>query len=210
MTDLITRLLRWPLWSWRNLTITAAVLLAALAGIGRIGAALQPDQAPSASTQPATVMPSAGPAASSPPSPAPATSTATPASTPTETVAAQPASDCARAAEAFLRAWARPTLAAPAWLAGLRPYAAASLLADLATTDPSRVPAARVLTDPQPVHDKPGASFRVVTDAGPVLLHTVTAHGECLVEQVEPDDDVPGAPTPRLTSSSPARSRSGG
>ena len=35
MSTTLTRILRWPLWSWRNLTVTGAALLALLAVLGR-------------------------------------------------------------------------------------------------------------------------------------------------------------------------------
>ena len=48
MADLVQRLLRWPLWSWRNLSITVAIGLISLAVIGRVSAMLRIDE-PSAS-----------------------------------------------------------------------------------------------------------------------------------------------------------------
>lgn len=202
MTELLQRLIRWPLWSWRNLTITAVIVLASLAGLGRVSTALQTSpRAPRPAVAPATTdTPTPTPAPPSPSVPTPSAVGLSSTEPDSQAVSpGRPVHDCREAASAFTRAWARPNLPQAEWLAGLTPYAAGPLRAQLATSDPARVPATRVLTDPKPVTGATkGEAFRVVTDAGPVIVRTVATDGVCVVRDIEPDDTVQGAPTPPL------------
>ena len=52
---------------------------------------------------------------------------------------------------AFARAWVVPDdgVSSREWVAGLRPYSAPALWADLSTVDPARVPSTRVTSDPR-------------------------------------------------------------
>ncbi|HEY7721108.1 MAG TPA: hypothetical protein VIB11_04675, partial [Pedococcus sp.] len=75
MSGELGRVLRWPLWSWRNLTITAVALLALLAFVGRATdgrASSLPAAAPSTTSAETTA------AAPQPSTPAPTTTTQTP------------------------------------------------------------------------------------------------------------------------------------
>ncbi|MDN5795871.1 MAG: hypothetical protein L0H79_08990 [Intrasporangium sp.] len=199
MTDLIQRLIRWPLWSWRNFTVTVVLALVSLGALGRVGAALTLDAGPPAPGPSAAASVIATPTSSSSTATAPPTSATEIVAESAAAAPGEPVSDCAQAAELFIHAWARPSLTSTAWLAGLKPYAAHPLLERLATTDPARVPATRILTDPQPVEDPgDGEAFRIVTDAGPVIVRAVKAERVCVIHDVHPDNDVHGAPTPRL------------
>ena len=135
MSDRLHRLLRWPLWSWRNLTVTVVVFLASLGLIGRASSALQVDPPPetqvASGVSATSSLPSATPRMLSP-SGLPTTPSVHP--------EAAPSGTCELTAEAFVQAWVRTSLSADDWLAGMQPYAAEALLAQLALSDPSRVP----------------------------------------------------------------------
>lgn len=189
------RALRWPLWSWRNLTITAAVVLAVMATLGRLTAS------PRASTAAATTA-TAATATASPTVPATATPTtpASPSSAPG--AAPTPPSDVhspVASAAAFAAAWARTTLSGPAWLAGLKPWATASLLSSLDGTDPRQVPATRVTGDAALVRTTAtSATVSVPTDGGRISVTLVRTGGTWKANALAPDDAPPDAPTPSL------------
>jgi hypothetical protein len=141
---------RWLLWSRRRFLAALAAVVVAMWVFGVIGGHSHPGKA--------SVAPTATPAASN----------GIPAGQPTNTPARVDL-----AAEVFVTAWASHS--APAvWRAATMPLATAKLAALLATTDPSRVPATKVLPAPPSVT---GGQVLVSTDAGLILV----------VLQVQPD-----------------------
>ncbi|MGO4600375.1 hypothetical protein [Terrabacter sp. 2YAF2] len=98
--------------------------------------------------------------------------------------------------------WVKTGLSPAKWLDGLRPYAVPKLMDQLSHTDPSSVPASRVSPKSVEVLSRSGAeSFRFATDGGRVDVTTEKSSASCLVSDLEPANDVPGAPTPTLTPS---------
>jgi hypothetical protein len=93
----------------------------------------------------------------------------------------------ATVAEAFLRAWARPSLDARSWLAGVVPYAAPGYVPLLRSVDPANVPAHAVTGPPVVVrHDAATAVLDVPTDAGVIRVTCVAVGDGWLVATVEP------------------------
>ena len=176
---------RWPLWSWRNLAATVLGVALLLAGLGRAQAWMghSPDGA-----APVTATSSAGVAISSPSPMTPAPTTPAPepsaASSPPDTPPTP-----AEVALAFTRAWARPYDDPHAWRHTLTAYTTSRFAAQLAETDPSRVPATQVATNVTVTSQTTTtAEVRVTTDAGSVLVELTTTDGRWEVDNILPED----------------------
>jgi hypothetical protein len=195
----LSRLMRWPLWSWRNLSITAVGLLVLLAALGRASNTVGTvaSQAPARSAMTATT-PVTGPAVPSPSSTTttnPSATATTDQPTPTKTDAASPVS----VATAFVTAWTHGSKAPSAWLAGMKPLATPALLESLTGTDPTQVPATRVSGDAALKATKGStATVSVPTDGGRILVDLLRQAGAWKASALAPDDAPPGAPTPSL------------
>lgn len=209
MTGWSARLLRWPLWCWRNFLLTCLVVLGILALLGRLTAAGDARAAagPSGLAQSTASVTSVS---SAPPTAPPATRTvlSTPPALPSPVTPATPGAPGAAAAAldaavAFVAAWAAPGSDAAAWRFGLQARAAEPLRSALSAVDPSRVPASRLEGGAQITRaGQASAQARVGTDAGPVLVDLTRSDDAWLVSGLEPGDQPPGAPTPVLTSTS--------
>lgn len=200
MSGELGRALRWPLWSWRNLSITAVLMLALLAVVGRATdgqASTRPAAAPvapptSASTQ-RTISAS--------PSPRPTTTTSTSAPSASSPVTKQSAT---AVASAFVRAWSSDGGSRDAWYAAMERWASPELLRSLASTDPEQVPADRVTGDAQLVSSaKTSATVLVPTDGGEVLVTLSASDGGWKARDIAPADAPPAAETPSLTRTTP-------
>jgi hypothetical protein len=198
----LSRALRWPLWSWRNLAITAAIALLLLAGLGRLTnhhqvTAPTPGTVTAAPATTNSAAPTVPPPATTPPAPSTTTTSAT-------TTNADAASSPVRAATGFVTAWVHTTGGEAAWLAGMRPWATASLLASLTGTDPAQVPASAVVGDAA-LRATTGttATVSVPTDGGRVAVAMVAATGAWKANGIAPDDAPPAAPTPTLDPAAP-------
>ena len=217
--------LRWPLWSWRNLTVCTIAVLVLFTAVGRLtaGSGSGPDSRPrnvaatAASTSPsattslsatspasATPSTSAGPASATPTTSALAAGSTTgtnPIISPSSTPA--PGADAPiRVALEFATAWTRTTSAQPAWLAGLKPLVTPEYMTALSTIDPARVPATRTLDAGRLLSTSGQQSLvRVATDAGGMSVTLVQRAGQWLVTDIEPAAPPPGASTPPLTRS---------
>lgn len=208
MTPRMVQLLRWPLWSWRNLIVTVVAAMLLFAVVGRLT---------STTASAASGAASAGPAAAATPSAPPTTPYEVPttsmASTPAPVVTVPPTagggSAAAGVAVRFVTAWARPTVPAAAWAASLAPFCTPQLAASLRTVDPGRVPASRVVGSARAAVSSHGAVVSVPTDGGSVELNLVAVEGGWKVSAIAPADAPPGAPTPLLSgaTSSPDSSR---
>lgn len=200
MSSRLQRLIEWPLWSWRHLTVSVAALLVVLALVGKATNFLTPRSAPApAAATPVAEQPSpslVGPSTTTTPMPRAATTgTGAPAST--GDAKNQP---CQDVAAAFMNAWVRTGLPPAQWLAGMRRYAVPELIAQLSHTDPTRVPASKVTSQPVAVLTAPATTtFRFATDGGRVDVSIKRSGASCLVSDLEPANDVPGAPKPALT-----------
>ena len=204
--------LRWPLWSWRNLSVTVVAVLFVLYGMGRvIGPAkitLSTVHVPLVTASPASsaVLLSDPSVAASSPVPATVPST-TP---PTSAVSGARANESVtRVAIGFAQAWSSSGRSQQEWTRGIQPFVTPALAAGLAQTDPARVPATKVTGEA--VLLTASATFaqvRVPTDGGSIVVTLSRASsGVWQVSDVAPAGQPPGAPTPDLRpSTSPARS----
>ncbi len=117
-------------------------------------------------------------------------------------------------AREFVTAWARPDLAPEVWWQSLNPLCTSTFAAQLHQTDPSRVPAHRLVGELSPAPSgattatpqspsasagAPAVGTQVVllapTDAGGVLVSVVLEGAGWLVSDVEPADAPPAAST---------------
>jgi hypothetical protein len=204
--------LRWPLWSWRNLSITSAAVLLVLFGMGRViepaKLTLSPVRASATAAETpslaATPVPSATATASAVPAPMPTSTSATAA------VPGAPANESVtRVALGFAQAWSSSTRSQQQWTEGIKPFVSPALAAGLAQTDPARVPATKVNGEPVLVTASPtSAQVTVPTDGGSIVVTLSRASSTpWQVSDVGPADQPPGAPTPDLQPrSSPAPS----
>lgn len=210
MPSRLHRLLEWPLWSWRHLSISVAALLVALALVGKATSYLEPPSVRPVAA-PGVMTPSNSSTPKQPSDVATSAPTANRGSTTTASrgvpsgapvVRPSTGGSCEAVASAFMSNWVKTSLSPATWLDGLRPYAVPKLIDQLSRTDPSSVPASRVSPKPVQLLFRPGAEgFRFATDGGRVDVTTQKSSGSCLVSDLEPANDVPGAPTPTLTPS---------
>jgi hypothetical protein len=227
--------LRWPLWSWRNLAVTTAVVLLLFYGMGRVVEPakitfLNAGNAPAlAVATPSPLLPS-GPSAaalSTSPDPTAPTPTRTTPTAPTGTSAttAAPTTKSARTvipgapskdsvtavALSFAQAWSSSARSQQEWALGIQPYVTPALGAGLAQTDPARVPATRVTGEPLLLTSSAtSATVRVPTDGGSIVVTLTRAAGGWQVSGVAPADQPPGAPVPDLqqpTTAKPATAK---
>ena len=204
-------IVRWPLWSWRNLSVTAAALLLLLFGMGRV---IEPAKITLTTTHAPLVTVSPTPAAASPSVSSAAPSSPVPARVPG---AAQPTSavsgasaneSVTRLATDFARAWSSSGRSQQEWTRGIQPFVTPALAAGLAQTDPARVPATKVTGEAVLLAaSATTAHVRVPTDGGSIVVTLIRAlSGLWQVSDVAPAGQPPGAPTPDLRpSTSPAK-----
>lgn len=193
--------LRWPLWSWRNLSVTATVLLLVLYGLGRV---VEPTKISLSKTHRPLVA--ASQASSQPVDPAPTASSPAPVAVPTTTPTTLPIPDTdqndsvTRLATAFAKAWSSSTRSQQEWTRGIQPFVTPALAAGLAQTDPARVPATKVTGEAALVTaSATSGQVKVPTDGGSILVtlrRSLTAPWK--VSDVAPAAQPPGAPTPDL------------
>lgn len=195
--------LRWPLWSWRNLSVTSAAALLVLYGMGHV---IQPAKitlstvhAPlsTASPQPFAPERSVPPAAAS--SKVPATVPIT--TKPTLAVSGTPSNQSVtRLATAFAQAWSSSSRSQQEWTHGIQPFVTPALAAGLAKTDPARVPATKVTGESVLLTaSATSAQVRVPTDGGSIVVTLEqAAAGPWQVSDVAPAGQPPAAPTPDL------------
>lgn len=193
----LSRAVRWPLWSWRNLTVSAVALLALLAFVGNLT-----DGSSSASTSGAAPGGTAT-APTAPSTPASTATTVSPSATGTPappTASSTVAQGSATAvAGAFVAAWAQPDAAEAAWLEAMRPWATPKLLASFAGADPRQVPATRLTGDPALARTTASAAtVTVPTDGGTVEVSLERSGAAWRAGAIAPADAPPGAETPSL------------
>lgn len=198
-TSIWSRALRWPLWSWRNLTLTAAAALVLLALAGRLTNGVGPAAA-NPPPPPNTTVATAPTVTNSSPSPITPTATASTTAAPTRSSSphADPGSPV-QVAAAFVTAWVTTAGGQGHWLAGMKPWATPGLVASFTGTDPAQVPATRLTGDAalKSTHGTT-AAVTVPTDGGRVLVQLVVQAGAWKAATLAPDDAPPGAPTPSL------------
>ena len=205
-----SNVLRWPLLSWRNLSITAAAVLIVLYGMGRF-------------VEPAKVTPSSAKlplVAASPSSPQPydpPAASPSPISSPVPSKNGLPKSavsgvsenrSVTRLATAFTQAWSSSGRPQEQWVRGLNPFVTPALAAGLAQSDPGRVPATKVTGEAVLLTaSATSAQVRVPTDGGSIVVTVQRqSSGPWKVSDVAPAGQPPGASAPDLhPSTSPAR-----
>jgi len=198
--------MRWPLWSWRNLIVTAAVFLLVLFGLGRIiepaKLTLTTTHTPlvSASPTPAPAPPTIPAAAPSAPAGPTAPSTTPPTPTTATASGAANSESVTRVAIAFSGAWSSSKRSQLEWTRGIQPFVTPALAAGLAKTDPARVPATKVTGEAVLVTATgTSAQVRVPTDGGSIVVTlTRAASGPWQVSDVAPANQPPAARTPDL------------
>lgn len=204
MSGELGRALRWPLWSWRNLTITAVLTLALLAVFGR---ATDGQSSPRPVAVPATLSTSAStqgaiPSSTSLPTPRPTTTAASTSAPPASGPVTKQSATAV--AGAFVRAWSSDGASRDAWYAAMEPWASSELLRALASTDPAQVPADRVTGDARLTSSaKTSATVLVPTDGGDVLVTLTASGGGWKARDIAPADAPPAAETPSLTRTTP-------
>jgi hypothetical protein len=205
-------ILRWPLWSWRNLSITAAAILLVLYGMGRViepaKITLATNQSKLARASPMPSPPSPSISFADPSSPAGA---AVPGTTPSTSAdsGTRASESVTRVATAFAQAWSSSSRSQQEWTRGIQPFVTPALGAGLAQTDPARVPATKVTGEAVLLTaSAASAQVRVPTDGGSIVVTLKrAASGSWQVSDVAPAGQPPGAPKPNLHSAtSPAGS----
>ena len=206
--DVVAPWVRWPLYSPRRLFgVVAALVLAIVlwqalseASTGTESSSTStgvPAAAPGgSSTTPSATDPAVSPSAVTSPAGALATRPVSPAPEPTGPATGTPGpavpavpSGAQEAASGFVTAWARPSVPAQQWLAGVQGYLAPELERSMSYTDPTRIPASKVIGAARMVHllpDATGASFEVPTDAGAMRVEVVLVEGRWLASDVAP------------------------
>ena len=203
--------LQWPLWSWRNLSITSAALLLVLYGLGLViepaKITLTTNHAPLAVASSIPSSPSPSISSANPSSPAGATAPSTIPPTSADS-GARASESVTRVATAFAQAWSSSGRSQQEWTRGIQPFVTPALAAGLAQTDPARVPATKVTGEAVLIQaSASSAHVRVPTDGGSIVVTLKRAgSGPWQVSDVAPAGQPPGAPTPDLHPASPARS----
>jgi hypothetical protein len=203
--------LQWPLWSWRNLSITAAGLLLVLYGLGRViepaKTTLTAGHMPLVTASPTPSETLMSVSSSAPSSSGGATVPSTPPST-SETLSPSAGESVTRVATAFAQAWSSSSRSQQQWTRGIQPFVTPALAAGLAQTDPARVPATKATGEAVLLTaSATSAQVRVPTDGGSIVVTLKRAgSGPWQVSDVAPAGQPPGAPTPDLHPASPARS----
>jgi hypothetical protein len=194
----LSRAARWPLWSWRNLTITTVLVLGLLAALGRLTDGMSPATAlpsPVVSVDggPTVPAPSSSTTSGEPTSSAPTTTT--PPLAPPDASKGSPVD----VATSFVAAWATTDRGEAEWLAGMRPWTTTELVLSMSGIDPAQVPATKVTGDAALTATKGDtATVSVPTDGGRVAVELVRQSGAWKAVTLAPDDAPPGAPTPTL------------
>ena len=213
MSGQASTILRWPLWSWRNLTVTAVAFLLLLFGLGRV---IEPAKLTLTTTRAPLVTASPTPSVSSPTvaplsaGPSPSATATAPGTTPSPSAVsgASRNESVTRLATAFAQAWSSSGRSQREWSAGIQSFVTPALAAGLAQTDPARVPATKVTGEAVLLAaSATTAHVRVPTDGGSIVVTLNRAlSGPWQVSDIAPAGQPPGAPTPDLRpSTSPAK-----
>lgn len=207
---------RWPLASPRRLAVVLLGIVAMLLTISTVNSRRANSEGAPAAPSSASVTAAAtgdttsdalgsAPSATSLATTAPSTSTPTSGSaapvvpvTPPDT--ASPATDTAQGiAMQFVRLWARPDVAQPAWGQALAPLATTGYATELGTVLPSNVPAHRVTavvaqSSSTAAGSGVTASVTVGTDAGTVKVMVTQEPGQIWrVQSIAPDQLTPNS-----------------
>lgn len=221
----IATILRWPFMRWRNVVLTLVGLLALVIIQGQINAAVNPAHPKGLATAaierpnytprlPTQDTPGASTAGASTPSssnaagdgsgdaprvdrkpraldvPQPA-STPQPVSTPQPSIVQGPAE---QVAQAFMVAWTTTTDPL-VWHQSVAALATPTYAADLASTDPERVPASQPGSMLSSVPQNDGLQvITFSTDSGPIAVEVTNTGPSWLVSGLAPVDQPPGDP----------------
>lgn len=176
MTDGRPEWWRWPLWSWRNMAITAAAASLVFAGVGRVSAMGH------TSSTPASTPTAAAPATRSAPAPLPSSGS------PAEAAEAAALVRPDEVGLAFVQAWARPDADDAAWRTQCSAYATGRFATVLSTATSGAVAASRAVGDGEILErTESEATVRVATDGGAVLVRLLPERGTWRVDGIEPE-----------------------
>ena len=201
MTGRASKVLRWPLWSWRNLSVTTAAVLLVFYGMGRVvepaKISISAFHAPAVTSSPTASSPSPVEPSAAASSPGPAALPSTPSST---VLSASGNESVTRVATAFAQAWSSSGRSQQEWTSGIQAFVTPALAAGLAQTDPARVPATSVTGEALLLTASATfARVRVPTDGGSIVVTlTRAASRPWQVSDVAPVGQPSGAPTPNL------------
>ena len=202
MTGRASKVLRWPLWSWRNLSVTTAAVLLVFYGMGRVvepaKISISAFHAPAVTSSPTASSPSPVEPSAAASSPGPAAPPSTPSSS--TVLSASGSESVTRVATAFAQAWSSSGRSQQEWTSGIQAFVTPALAAGLAQTDPARVPATRVTGEALLLTASATfARVRVPTDGGSIVVTlTRAASRPWQVSDVAPVGQPSGAPTPNL------------
>jgi hypothetical protein len=202
----VSTVLRWPLWSWRNLSVTAVAVLLLLYGMGRViqpAKITLPKPTAIAGTSRLTGQapwPNEPSSVASSPSPTTESSASSTTSTTSTSDGGGGKESVTKLATAFATAWSSSSRSQAEWNKGIEPFVTSDLADGLAQTDPAHVPATKVTGEAVLLTSSShSAEVRVPTDGGSIV---VTLQREStdpwLISDVAPADQPPGAPTPDL------------
>lgn len=167
---------RWPLWSWRNMGLTAVAASLVFAGAGRV-----PSMGDSLSSTASTPR-AAAPATHFAPPPMP--SSGSPAETAERAAPVRPD----EVGLAFVQAWARPDADDAAWRSQCSAYATDRFAKVLSTATSGAVAASRAVGDGEIIErTESEATVRVATDGGAVLVRLLPERETWRVDGIEPE-----------------------
>jgi hypothetical protein len=202
MTGRVSTVLRWPLWSWRNLSVTTAAVLLVFYGMGHV---VEPAKirisafhGPALTSSPTASSPSPSESSTTVPSPGPAAPPSTTASS--RVLSASGSESVTRVATAFAQAWSSSGRSQQEWTTGIQAFVTPALAAGLAQTDPARVPATKITGEALLLTASATfARVRVPTDGGSIVVTlTRAASRPWQVSDVAPVGQPSGTPTPNL------------
>lgn len=171
---------RWPLWSWRNLTITAAAAALLMAALGHLSA----EGAPKSDVGKATAATSVARAGVPDGTPAPLSSLRSE----TREVAPVAGEGPEDIAVAFVQAWARPDAEVEEWRAACQALSTNAFASALQSMPSASMPASRVLGASEILErDSASAMVRVPTDGGAVHVDLQHVAKEWRVAGIQPE-----------------------
>ena len=202
MTGRASKVLRWPLWSWRNLLVTTAAVLLVFYGMGRVvepaKISISAFHVPAVTSSPTASSPSPVEPSAVASSPGSAALPSMPSSS--SVLSASGSESVTRVATAFAQAWSSSGRSQQEWTSGIQAFVTPVLAAGLAQTDPARVPATRVTGEALLLTASATfARVRVPTDGGSIVVTlTRAASSPWQVSDVAPVGQPSSAPTPNL------------
>lgn len=190
MWHVIAPVVRWPLHNPRRLAAVLLTALVLIVGAGKINSHSEPAtegvSAAPTRTDPSSTSSSVSSMSSTPTPATPTSVAATSFDEHIEEDVGTPEQAAAATAAGFVTAWARPDMPQRGWLAGLGPIVTSDFLAQLSTTDVTRVPAVQVSSAPVIVASAADSAVIDVPTTGEyVRVHLAVSDDAWLVSSIE-------------------------